>query len=268
MRVAIHLAVAAALALGACKREPPPPSNAAFLEGDPAPLHGERCAQTSPLSRPIAIEIAVVAGAGVATEQIARELAAARSYLSSYGIGLVAAPGASARIADRFLLGGSVEAINRGPRTKQAIVGEVAGPLVRLLEQRARSGGVVDVVFVERIASPRSPVRTLLTELAGLAISRMRDPRDALFSMPIPGQAPTVLISIRELERLAPGARRTVLAHEIGHVLGLAHDRDRANLMAPNRTGDCIPVLDPDQLGVIARGALYLTRQKPGGKEK
>ncbi|MFZ9889810.1 MAG: matrixin family metalloprotease, partial [Myxococcota bacterium] len=66
---------------------------------------------------------------------------------------------------------------------------------------------------------------------------------DALGTEP---RTPTVLVGWRLTRPRGPAG--LVVAHEIGHLLGLAHHAGAGNLMSPTRRTDCLPALDDAQL--------------------
>lgn len=115
----------------------------------------------------------------------------------------------------------------------------------------------VQLFFVDRITATDSPVSVGLRHPAGLTFSPFTaaaeaQPLERLIGInPRELPAPIVFLSLRELSRLAPNARTTVLAHEFGHAFGLEHGGSRENLMQPRRHARCTPSLDSEQLAVL-----------------
>jgi hypothetical protein len=70
-----------------------------------------------------------------------------------------------------------------------------------------------------------------------------------------------VLISIRELSQLPIDSRQTVVAHEIGHALGLIHLGGRENLMSGDPHRGCVPGLETGQIETLGLAAAKLARQ-------
>jgi hypothetical protein len=281
-KIGALLAAVAAVALAlSCqsKKRGEPPSIESLLAKDPAPITGARCMHVATASGEIApLRIAVVLGAGVSIDWAAAALEPARRLLRDNGVALVAAPGPIERIDDRYLLGGSIEGLEKAiaqkgidpadvlantAEVRRLVAAEVSEPLSRLLGERARDAGVIDLVFVERIASPLSPVQLVVKDLVGLTLSPMlpRGSTELARTLRTPDKVPTVMVSTRELERLPPEARRTVVAHEIGHALGLEHQGGSENLMSQKRHDACVPGLNPDQHKTLGLGARRLTVQ-------
>ncbi len=133
---------------------------------------------------------------------------------------------------------------------------------VVLAPLRARLAGPaaprVDVVWVETLVAPDSPVARVATDVAGLTVSpalvgRAEDDLAALLVRHLPGTyTPTVFLSDAVLRALPPEEAAGVLPHELGHALGLPHDPAVGNLMAPT-FARCPPSLRPDQAALVVR---------------
>jgi hypothetical protein len=135
----------------------------------------------------------------------------------------------------------------------------VTAPLRRLLANLSpASTHEVQLLFVDRIADPKSPISAGLQYAAGLTLSpfapasKQAQALETLIGInPRQLAAPVVALSMYELARLAPQIRITVLAHELGHAFGLSHGGSRENLMEPTRHARCVPGLNLEQLRVL-----------------
>lgn len=174
------------------------------------------------------VSVAVSVDADVAAGAAAPWSQAAAGWWAAAGVRLVAA-GTRAVDLDEVFEAGGQEGLRRWWTT-------------------APEGGDIDLVWVRRIASPRSEVARVSNDIAGFTIDA-----EAASALGLPARrAPVVFAAADVLARLGGDRARWVVAHEIGHALGLSHDAEAGNLMAEGLYG-CPPSLRADQAGALAR---------------
>lgn len=229
-----------------------------WLAPAPLPPDPEGCAPAAIARVPgglrAPVEVWLEEGADPARAELASQVAAA--WWREAGVELELRGVRSTEVGD--VLGGDPLAL-RGA-SPDAWVGAVVAPLREWLARRPRSGARIDLVVVRRITSPRSAMARVATDLAGFTVapSLLAELGDAepdlaatLAERLGPDLVPTVFVSSEVLARLPPEEARWVVAHELGHALGLPHDGLPGNLMSEGFYA-CRPSLRVDQAGRLA----------------
>jgi hypothetical protein len=194
-----------------------------------------------------ALALRVVVGDDVRAVDAAALTRGLRRYFLAYGLDFVlAAP--PVWIDDRPLLAGPAGASFPDDAAQAAalygplreVVGEVATP--------RRDDEVVLVVMSDLLA-PGSAAARVLTEVRGLGFAPGPEAAEVLGFEEF---TPVALVAWGEVGRYPEGGRAAMVAHEVGHALGLAHVTDPDNLMAV-RAFRCVPFLDSSQTAQLRR---------------
>ncbi len=127
---------------------------------------------------------------------------------------------------------------------------ETLAPARQLLSEPDRDARGVLVVLLPRMGPPDAA-----PELRGLSLAPGgEDGAELAEALGRASWTPVVFLSQHALRRTARGVLPTTLSHELGHVLGLGHVDDEANLMAAG-THRCTPGLTAEQRDRVATEA-------------
>lgn len=211
-------------------------------------------------------------GVDIDDDDVAFETRAAHAYYREYGLTLTTTKEASPTELDYAIAGTRQELEdaarlvpsegNRAEELAARRVTDVMFAPVRTFIRSHSAPGTVQVVVLRNVASPG--VREILDkklggQLAGIGLSPAllayldQDSTLALQKQLALGESftPTLFVGHEVVSGNAAG--RLVLAHELGHALGLPHSTGTGNLMAKSPTGaSCEPMLEAEQLARIA----------------
>lgn len=155
-----------------------------------------------------------------------------------------------------------------------AVADAIFAPLRRFVASQSNPPRqAISVVVLEQIASPYVATQLGSGVLVGLGLSPQlfrdiasTDPSKDLFTlMGLPADfTPTLLVGHRDIVRLAK-TPDVVVAHELGHAMGLQHTFVEGDLMTQGSgSRSCLPGLTDDEIDALRDGAFSLTEASCG----
>ncbi|MCB9679346.1 MAG: hypothetical protein H6737_29850 [Alphaproteobacteria bacterium] len=198
------------------------------------------CDALPALAEPRALEVRLWRGDGVTDAEVARAYGLLAGRVHRWGLEL--APVGRVGRVEGSLLGAH-------PESGQD---ELAG-LRGFLDAHARPAQTaVHLVVVREIVDPRSRLaRTVALQGLGLHPEALGSPEGQVIREGL-GEAPFTPFLLVDADALdSPDAARSLLAHELGHALGLAHDGTPGNAMNEVRDPTCAAGLTAGQLAAL-----------------
>lgn len=246
-RLGLALAALVACANGEPKSQWP------WAEGlrPPAPPP-QPCAITATASHDTDLYVHLMVGPGIDPEAL--EPALQPMALFAQGLGLTLQARGPAEPID------AVAMVTDGP--------DPLAPLDALVRSRAglNPGGVDLVVVPTLVPQGIGPIRERPDQTALTVSPRLQDHVDlqpgaldhnALQGLS-PDATPTIVVSWTALSEVRPGAADWILAHELGHAMGLRDHYATPQLMGPTRWSACAPTLSPREAITIGASVAAL----------
>lgn len=216
------------LCLPSCqKRSPAPVAEDEEIEWGALEESNLAFCQKPPLAEKASISLRFFAAGELRSSSLAEQVLRAQQIFAAHGIAINS---------------------NKGPKMQEnsATVKRISDQLsLAQWVERTSTPGQMAVILLPTI--PRLPSAAGLTFSPCLAVTQDALSVDLGFSVSdLAG--PVVFLGAVALEKTAPEARYDVLAHEIGHGLGLEHVGGRENLLSPLRHTSCLPALREHEL--------------------
>jgi hypothetical protein len=197
------------------------------------------------------VPVRLLVGDGVSSDDARAVVADAQAFFAPFGLGFELE--GIAEVAERSVIGGSAVVVSSrleaagvaadSPAGRELAMRTALEPMRSfLLRHAVPAKPRVDVVVLVGVQAVDSIGRGLIGEIAGIGLHPGAVPEPLRDSLPATF-TPTVFV--------ATGRSAALVAHELGHALGLTHGGVAGNLMHPGSV-ECLPSLDEAQLAVIA----------------
>lgn len=243
------------------------PESAAKLDDCAAPN-----GKATPFSPARAQKLALFRGDGIDEDEVAYETRLAQSYYRGYGLTFTTDTDATPYDIE-YALAGTKEELENAARIPAGASKEAEGAATRRVAdvmlapmrdfiRGHRSVGVVQVVVLESIASPGVEEINGAGIFAGIGVSpALLDTLESGGTASISELlalgsdfTPTLFLGHADIVEHTVGP--AVVAHELGHSLGLPHTTERGNLMTQGQADQkCLPFVDASQLDRIGKNA-------------
>lgn len=206
------------------------------------------------------VELRLVMGAGVSEQAVRARVGELARQVGPLGIevdvlGPVERIDAVAVVGGGPVLPGGLA--TEAGEERQELARQVFAPALALLGERWRPDAAeeIDLVITEHLVAPDSPVQADFAGLSALTLAPGLEAGEGFdLGAILPAEYhPTMLVPWEHLGEERAAAVDSLLAHELGHALGLVHVAERDNLMGPRRWSSCRPVLTPAQLEQVHR---------------